>query len=101
MATELTLLSVCAPPADVVASEFDGELMIVPLLKAPDDPGRDLVTLSHTGRAVWRSLDGKRTLGEVAEGLALEFGALPIEVEADVLDFASDMLRRGLLLTKA
>jgi hypothetical protein len=46
-------------------------------------------------------LDGRRTLKEVAASLASEFTSALSELETDVLGFAGELTRRGILVTKA
>lgn len=92
--------SVCAPSADVVARDIDGELIIVPLTAAAVAEGEQdaIFTLNETGRAVWDRLDGSASLGEVARALAGEFDAPAGEIEQDVIGLAEELLKRGMLV---
>lgn len=45
-------------------------------------------------------LDGQLTLGQVAEALTQQFDATQGEIEQDVLGFAVEMTRRGMLAAK-
>jgi hypothetical protein len=96
----ITLTTICAPSDDIVAREIEGEVVIVPLVAGIGDAEDELYTLNPTGQAIWQKLDGQRTLGEVAIALATEFTALPAEIETDVLGFAGEMTRRGILVVK-
>ena len=93
----VTLDTVCAPSTDVVAREIEGEIIIVPLVAGIGDSDDELYTLNETARAIWQKLDGRRTLGEVTAGLAQEFDTSQAELEADVLGFAAEMARQGIL----
>ncbi len=95
MEPDVILGTICAPSEDVVAREIEGELIIVPLVGGIGDADDELYTLNETGRAIWRKLDGQRTLGEVSAALRAEFDAPQSELEADVLGFAAEMVRRG------
>ncbi len=86
--------SILAPSDDVVSRVVDGELIIVPLDAGVGDAD-DLFTLNETGAAVWELLDGERSLAEVVDEVACRFDAPRSEVEADVLEFAADLLDRG------
>lgn len=97
MAAQITLRTVCAPSDDVVAREIEGDTIIVPLTAGVGDAEDELYTLNDTGRAIWQMLDGQRTLGDVAATLAQSFDASQAELEADVLGFASELMRRGIL----
>lgn len=95
--------SVCAPSADVVARDIDGELIIVPLTAAAMAEGEQdaIFTLNETGRAVWDRLDGSASLGDVAHALAAEFEAAAGEIEQDVIGLAEELLKRGMLVEAA
>ena len=100
MVTQLNLNVVCVPSDDVVAREIEGEVIIVPLVAGIGDAEDELYTLNETGQAIWQKLDGKRTLKDVAASLAGEFNAPLPELENDVLGFASELTRRGILTAK-
>ena len=97
---QITLDTICAPSEDVVAREIEGEIIIVPLVAGIGDADDELYTLNETGRAIWQQLDGQRTMGEVAAALMQDFEASQAELEADVLGFADEMVRRGILALK-
>jgi hypothetical protein len=101
MATEMTLQAVCVPSDDVVAREIEGEIVIVPLVAGIGDADDELYTLNETGHSIWKLLDGRRSLGEVAVDLAAEFDAPAGEIEADVLGFATELTERGILAARA
>ena len=54
------------------------------------------LVLNRTGSAVWSLLDGRRTLAEVAEAIAVSFDVAPEVASGDVLAFAHDLELRGL-----
>lgn len=100
METHVTLQTVCVPSEDIVAREIEGEIIIVPLVAGIGNADDELYTLNETGRAIWQMLDGQRTLGEVATALTQAFAAGQSELEGDVLGFAAEMVRRGILAAK-
>lgn len=100
MPAEVTLRSILTPSDDVVAREIEGEIIIVPLVAGIGDADDELYSLNETGRAVWQKLDGRRTLGEIATALKQDFEASQAELEADVVGFAAEMVRRGILATR-
>jgi hypothetical protein len=94
MAANPTMDSVLAPSDDVVSRVIDGELVIVPLDAGVGDAD-DLFTLNETGAAVWELLDGERPLAVVVDEVGRRFDVPRADVEADVLEFAADLLARG------
>ncbi|MFZ5867138.1 MAG: PqqD family protein [Thermodesulfobacteriota bacterium] len=91
-----SLDEIYVPSQDVVAREIEGEVIIVPLVSGIGDMDDELYTLNETGRAVWKLLDGKRTLKEVTEELLGEFEGE--EIIQDVLGFVAELLRRRILI---
>jgi hypothetical protein len=93
----LTLDAVCSPSDDVVAREIEGDIVIVPLIAGIGDADDELFTLNPTGQAIWNKLDGLRSLQAVASELAAEFDSSLPDLENDVLGFATELARRGIL----
>ena len=100
METQLNLDAVCACSENVVARTIEDEVIIIPLVAGIGDEEDELYTLNETGQAIWQKLDGQRTLREVAAILAETFEGPRGELEADVLGFASELTRRGILVAK-
>ena len=96
--TEIRMESAYIPSEDVVAREIEGELIIVPLAAGIGDLEDELYTLNETGKALWTRLDGKRTLQEIARGLAEEYEAPPGEIEEDVRGLVQELVRRRMLV---
>jgi len=94
---QVNLTTICTPSDDVVAREIEGEIVIVPLVAGIGDADDELYTLNPTGQAIWQKLDGQRTLKDVAAALADKFAAPLANIENDVLGFASELVRRGIL----
>ena len=93
----VTLATICSPSEDVVAREIEGDIVIVPLVAGIGDAADELFTLNDTAKAIWKQLDGERTLEDVAKALASEFDVpLPV-LQADVLGFAYEMTERRIL----
>jgi Coenzyme PQQ synthesis protein D (PqqD) len=100
MAGVVSLTSVCAPSDDVVARDIEGEIVIVPLVAGIGDTEDELYTLNETAHAIWRQLDGRRTLGDVVAALAEPYEGPRATLEADVVGFATEMTRRGILTAR-
>lgn len=100
MLEKITLDMICVQSEDVVVREIEGDTIIVPLVSGIGDADDELYTVNETGQAILRSLDGVRTLGQVAEIMSQQFLSPEDEINADVLGFSSEMVRRGILAVK-
>ncbi len=100
MMTEVTMEDICMPSEDVVARVIEDDMIIVPLVAGIGDADDELYTLNETARAIWQKLDGKKTLSLVAAELEEEFYSPAAKVKEDVLGFASEMIKRGILAVK-
>ena len=97
---EVTLETICLPSEDIVARDIEGDIIIVPLVSGIGDADDELYTLNETGKAIWQVLDGQRNLGQIAAALAGQFNSSEDEIAKDVLGFAREMVRRGILTVK-
>ena len=70
---------------------FDQELVLL------DMPSRTLFGLNSVGGVVWESVDGQRSLADIARNVAEQFEQAQERVLADVLHFAGELLARGCL----
>ena len=96
MAVDVSMEKIYVPSEDIVAREIEGEIIIVPLVAGIGDMEDDLYTLNEAAHAVWKLLDGQKTLGEVAADLSEEFEG--DEIVQDVLGFVGEMVRRRILV---
>lgn len=100
MEPTVTMQSVCLPSDNIVARVIEGDMIIVPLVAGLGDADDELYTLNETGQAIWQALDGIKTLARVAEDLAVQFDSPAPEIEKDVLGFAAELTRRGMLTVR-
>ena len=100
MDTEITMQTVCIPSENVVARVIEGDMIIVPLVAGMGDADDELYTLNETGQTIWQTLDGDKSLSQVAEDLAARFDSPAAEIEKDVLGFAAELTRRGMLTVR-
>lgn len=97
MTVNCTANTVCVPSENIVAREIEGEIVIVPLVSGIGDADDELYALNETGIAVWKHLDGAKSLGQIVAILARGFDAEESTISGDVIGFASAMLDRGIL----
>lgn len=90
--------AIYAPSENVVVREIEGKLIIVPLDEGIVDLEGQFFSPNEVGKAIWDKLDGKRSLREVSEEISTEFEASAQEIEADVIGFAGELLRRRMVV---
>ena len=79
----------------VVLRQVAGERMLVPTVAREVDLDR-LFLLNATGQFVWENLDGSRRLVQLAEAVAVRFGAAQETALADVTQFLVSLLEHHL-----
>lgn len=100
MEKQVTENTICVPSENVVAREIEGDLIIVPLVAGIGDVNDELFTLNETGKAIWKKLDGEKSLEKISVELTEDFSSSAEEIKADVLGFAAEMVRRGIMAIK-
>ena len=98
MQSAVSIETIYVPSEDIVAREIEGELIIVPIVAGIGDMEDSLFTLNETGKAVWDKLDGKRSLKDVIRELTDAFAAQAQEIEADVIGFMEEVVKRGIVV---
>lgn len=88
---------VLVPSEDVVAREIEGELIIIPLVAGIGDMEDELFTLNESGKAIWKLLDGSRSLADVAVELSREYELPAADIERDVLGLVEELMRRRMV----
>jgi thiol-disulfide isomerase/thioredoxin len=78
------------PSATIVARDVGGRLLLL------DEQDRTVVLLTELGSALWRQLDGKKTLEQIIDALAEEFPD-DDELEYEAWDLTEELLQDGLL----
>jgi hypothetical protein len=90
----LSLDDILAPVPGVLFRQSGEELVVV----LPSE-GRFFV-LNRTGAQVFQMIDGRRTLGEIAEAMSQEYQISPERAGQDVLALAGKLLERGVVIKK-
>ena len=98
MSTDVTLGARYAPSPGIVASDVEGQVVILPLTNGIGDLESEIYSLTWSGRVIWDLLDGKRTLQDIVNKLFPEFDAPVEELEGDVTGFVVELLGRGMLV---
>ena len=87
----MQLTDVVAHTPGVVSRMVDGEAVLV-------DPKKGMVrVLNPAGARIWETIDGRRTVAELATVIAAEYGIEAARAEADTIAFCEDLVRRNVL----
>lgn len=89
---------VYAPHAGFVMREIAGELLLIPVGEQTRVLN-GMITFTETGAFLWKHLDGKRTVDELARLLADECGEDAEAILPDVEDFLTRAAEKGLIVS--
>lgn len=78
-------------PPQVMSREVDDETVLLDLKSGM------YFGLDGVGKLVWESVERGRNLRETVEAVVSEYDVEPERAQSDVLDFAGDLVERGLL----
>ncbi len=95
------LESIFTPSEDIVAREIEGEFIIVSLSAGTSDLDDELFSLNETGQAIFRLLDGTKTIAQVIEIMASEYEAAPGEIEQDVVQLVDELVHRMIVVEQS
>ena len=94
MRRERALLSpetIYAKNTDFVQRDVAGECILVPIRPKLSDVN-SLYVLNETGPAVWRRIDGNRSMSEIVAELSAEFDVARDQLERDLESLFDDLL---------
>ena len=96
--TQFDLDAVYRPSEDIVSRDIEGETILVPLVSGIGDLEEDLFSLNDTGRAIWRLLDGARSVRQIVTELTADYRQPADAVALSVSAFIQELLRRRMLV---
>ena len=82
---------------EIVTRGIADETLLVPIRDKLADMQR-IFALSSVGEYVWQELDGKKSLGEIRDGILATFDVEQEQVEADLKEFMAELLDTGLVV---
>ena len=98
MADRTGLDRIFKPSDEIVAREIEGELIIVPLTAGIGDIEDELFTFNTPGRAIWKRLDGRKSLRAIVGELGADFEGAPGEIEEDILGLVEELVKRRIVV---
>jgi hypothetical protein len=84
--------------SDVVAREIEGQLILVPIVATVGDLEAELFSLNETGRAIWDTLDGHKSVAEVVGELRGEYDDPEGTLAGHVEGLLSELVKRGMVV---
>ena len=79
------------PRPGVVGQVIDGEAVLV----LPERG--EVKVLNPVGARIWQLAGGRRTLGDIVDIICAEYTVEPAQAQADVLEFAAELERKGVV----
>jgi hypothetical protein len=79
------------PLPGVVGQVIEGEAVLV----LPERG--EVKVLNQVGARIWQLADGHRTLGDIVAVICAEYAVEPAQAQADVLEFAAELERKGVV----
>jgi hypothetical protein len=87
----MTMDIIYSRKADFVQREVAGEFILIPVRRRLSE-ANSLYVLNETGAAVWKRLDGKRSLREIIGEIIREFDVTADQLEKDLASLVEDLL---------
>jgi hypothetical protein len=81
----------------VIIRKVGKEVILVPTVWQQDSSESGICTASRSGKAILDKIDGKRTLDNIIEDLAVKYRISRGEIEKDVVDFISELKRKNII----
>ncbi|MBX3235118.1 MAG: PqqD family protein [Nitrospiraceae bacterium] len=75
---------------DFVERDVAGECILVPIRKRAQD-ARSIYVLNETGAALWKRIDGRRTLDDILRDFQEEYDVAPERLAQDVVTLLEDL----------
>jgi hypothetical protein len=98
MKTKVSKDAAYAASPGVVVRKVEDTIILFPFAAGEDDTENEPYTLNATGKLIWRRLDGRRKIQDIAKDMASEFQTPVGVVQRDIISFVKELLERRLLV---
>jgi len=86
------LSAVPVPAAGMTVKQIGTETIIL------TESGEQLHTLDQTGTYVWSEIDGKKSLGQILDGICDEYDVSRERAQADLLEFIDALEEKQIII---
>ncbi len=83
---------------DIVAREIDGQIVIVPIVAGIGSMDDDLYSLNATGQEVWKLLNGKNSISDMARILSERYDASLEAITKDITLLLTELADKGIVV---
>lgn len=98
MTDKVNLCKVYKISENMVVRKIQGEIIMIPVTSGLADFEGNIFSLNKTGQAICAKMNGKKTLKEISEELALEFTGSAEDIKYDVLGLVKEFLKREMVI---
>jgi hypothetical protein len=98
MNKQITTDAVYAVSDNVVARKIEDDIILIPVEADICHRESEVYTLNPTAQIIWKKLDGKRRLKDIAADLTAEFNSPAGVIKKDVVSLVKELLKRKLLV---
>lgn len=85
----------------VVVRHVEGEQVLIPAETDIYDEERGLYTLNSSAQAIWKKLDGKKSIKKIVDELSVEYHTPARVIAPDVIELVGNLFKRKLVVEKA
>lgn len=82
---------------ELVEREIEGELLVIPIMAGVGDADANLYSFNEQGGAIWKLIDGTRSVGAIADAIIAEYEVSREQALREITAFCEDMLSRNLI----
>lgn len=84
--------------SELVEREIEGEILVIPIMAGVGDADANMYSFNNQGAAIWGLIDGKTSVGEIADRLCEEYEVTRDRALAETITFMEDLAARNLIL---
>jgi Coenzyme PQQ synthesis protein D (PqqD) len=92
-------LTVFAKSRDIIARKMEEEFVLVSVTGPSSAMEDNIYLLNETGRSIWQQIDGKTTVAQVVEIMAVQYNSKSREeIRQDIYTLFQDLLKYRMII---